>query len=182
MTKFTIAALCALALSACAHNRPPPAAEAPPAHQAEAAPPPAEAAPSAPTPSGRLSMSLPEGWAQVPAERVPEGMTGAVMNPSLRAVVMVLFGPVAENATHEAGLLRTQLEGGGWTCTPVTASADGTTASFTLSQGTMRGKIVVRALGAGGRMSVVLMGQWPSASDAAATAGIDAIAASASFE
>lgn len=182
MTKFMFAALCALTLSACAHNRPPPAAEAPPAHQAEAAPPPADAAPAAPTPSGRLSMSLPDGWGQVPSERVPEGMTGVLINPSLRAVVMVLFGPVAGNPTNEAGMLRTQLEGQGYTCTAVTASSDGSTASFTLSQGDMRGKITVRALGPGGRLSLVLMGQWPSASDAAATTAIDAIAASAAFE
>ena len=158
-------------------------AVAPPGHQAEAPPP--AATPAAPAASSRLSMTIPEGWSQAPADRVPDGMVGMLVNPSLRALIMVFTltnnTPPAAAVTMLAGQLTSS--GSGWTASTVQTSPDGNTAWITVDSGSgVHGRLVARRLRPTPAFTLVLMGQWPASSDAGGTAGIDDLAASASIE
>lgn len=187
MMKTAMLALCALIMSACASTPARPTTPAaPPGHQADAPPPERspDAGAAAPSAGSRLSMSLPDGWGQVPSERVPEGMTGMLINPSLRAIIMVFTDTGAASPADSVTALAGQLTaGGGWTAAAVQTSPDGNTAWVTVDNGSgTHGRILVRRLRASPAFSLVLMGQWPAASDAGGAAGIEALAASAAIE
>lgn len=176
-------ALSALFVFGCAGSSPRPTTPTPlPGHQADAPPPPA--AEPAPAAGSRLTMTLPDGWGQVPSERVPDGMTGMLINPSLRALIMVF----TDTSASEPSALLTTLSGqltadGSFTASPVQTSPDGNTAWITVDNGSgTHGKLIARRLRASPAFTLILMGQWPAASDAGATAGIDAVATSAALE
>jgi len=131
----------------------------------------------------QLLMDLPEGWQQGPPPTGPgsEAINGILGNDTLRAIILVAVYPTVESTPQNSvSQVADQLRSNGAVVSEVQTSADGQSASFTWSNAAAgsAGKMIAKVL-AGTPASVMLMGMWPAASDAAASADLDTIAASA---
>ena len=130
----------------------------------------------------QLLMNLPNGWQQGPPPADSAGaISGVLGNDALRAIILVAVYPTSERSPRDAvAQIADQLRNSGATVSEVQTAADGLSASFTWSNAAAgsAGKMTAKAL-AGTPASIMLMGMWPAASDAAAAADLDTIAASA---
>lgn len=188
MSKIAVFALFSVVLAACAHSQnPTPASpEPPPGHQADAPPPAPAPAPEAPAPTGnRFSLTPSAGWVGLPSSMVPEGMAAVIVNPQQHAMLMIMVdAPATITARDAATQLRTQLAAppNAWTCTPITAWPDATSAAFSTSQGAQRGKLTVRRMHENPSVNILFMGRWPAANAAAMRADYDAMVSGATLQ
>ncbi len=147
----------------------------------QAVEPPAPAQPAQPAQSPLL-LTLPDGWQRSAPGDAPEGIDSALMNETLRAAILVAIYPTVQAGPRQAvAHVAASLAEKGATVSEITVAEDGLSASFTWSsaENGMGGKMVAKVLTDLPQLSVMFMGIWPAANDAAAAAALDSVAASA---